>query len=98
MYQQEHNTSFSELPPFDPEEPVRTTNTLYSSSSGRRRLNQYVRGEKIGKGKHGDVYACRTEDTDGYAMASSGFFYSANARVMTASTGRESSAEDQSPR
>ncbi|PPQ97382.1 hypothetical protein CVT26_006616 [Gymnopilus dilepis] len=53
MYEPD-DTPWSELPPFDPEEPVRTTDTLHSSSS-RRQLNQYIRGDKIGKGKHGDA-------------------------------------------
>ncbi|KAF8897022.1 kinase-like domain-containing protein [Gymnopilus junonius] len=79
MYQQQNDNSFPELPPFDPEEPARTTHTL---SSSRRRLNQYIRGEKIGKGKHGEVYACRTEDANAYTMASQIFFYHAVKAVL----------------
>lgn len=95
MYEPD-DTPWSELPPFDPEEPVRTTDTLHSSSS-RRQLNQYIRGDKIGKGKHGDVYACRTDDSNGFTMACPIFVDPANTRLMTGSTGCESSPEDQSP-
>jgi len=53
----------SQTPPFDPQQPVRTTTRL-ETSSRKKRLNQYHRGQKIGSGKHGDVYLC-TDERDG---------------------------------
>lgn len=61
------------IPLFDPRDLVRTTTTLQDPSNRRHQLNQYIRGEKIGKGKHGDVYICRDE-TGGYDLVSSSFF------------------------
>ncbi|KAF9049824.1 kinase-like domain-containing protein [Panaeolus papilionaceus] len=58
-----------DLPPFDPDDPIRTTISLQNSSQRRYRLNQYTRGEKCGKGKHGDVYICQDETRQGYCMA-----------------------------
>ena len=49
------------IPLFDPQDIVRTTTTLQDPLNRRYKLNQYVRGEKIGKGKHGDVYLCKDE-------------------------------------
>jgi len=53
----------SQAPLFDPLQPVRTTTRL-ETSSRKKRLNQYHRGQKIGSGKHGDVYLC-TDEKDG---------------------------------
>ncbi|PPQ79938.1 hypothetical protein CVT25_003010 [Psilocybe cyanescens] len=67
-----HSYYHSYLLPFDPKELARiTTNVERSSSgsSGPRTYNQYVRGEKIGKGKHGDVYVCRDQEIGGYELA-----------------------------
>jgi len=47
-----------DLPPVDPYDPVKITSTLRRSRSSNR-LNHYVRGVKVGKGKYGDVYICR---------------------------------------
>ncbi|KAF8161179.1 other/CAMKK/ELM protein kinase [Crassisporium funariophilum] len=55
--------------PFDPQDSVRTTTQLEHSSNRRRMLNQYTRGQKIGKGKHGDVYVCKDEAIAGYELA-----------------------------
>jgi serine/threonine protein kinase len=57
---QSASTEFEDqyLPPFDPRDPVKTTSTLRRSRSNNR-LNHYVRGLKVGKGKYGDVYICR---------------------------------------
>ena len=49
------------FPLFDPQDLVRTTTALEDPSNRHRKLNQYIRGEKIGKGKHGDVYICEDE-------------------------------------
>ena len=59
------------IPLFDPQDPVRTTTTLQDHPN-RRQLNQYIYGEKIGKGKHGDVYLCRDE-ASGYELVCSLF-------------------------
>ena len=60
------------IPLFDPQDLVRTTTTLQGHSN-RRKLNQYIRGEKIGKGKHGDVYICEDE-AGGYDLVCFSFF------------------------
>ena len=46
---------------FNPRDPVRTTTILEDPSNCRRKLNQYICGQKVGKGKHGDVYICQDE-------------------------------------
>ena len=61
------------IPLFDPQDLVRTTTTLQDHEN-RRQLNQYIYGEKIGKGKHGDVYLCKDEDT-GYELVCPSSFY-----------------------
>ncbi|KAF8967854.1 other/CAMKK/ELM protein kinase [Flammula alnicola] len=66
-FQRYQEAALPELPPFDPEEPVKITTTAHHSS--RRKLNQYTRGEKLGSGKHGDVYVCRDETSSGYDLA-----------------------------
>lgn len=61
------------VPLFDPQDLVRTTAILEDHSNRRRKLNQYTCGEKIGKGKHGDVYICQDE-AGGYKMVCFSFF------------------------
>uniref|UniRef100_A0A8H7Y4G9 Ribosome biogenesis protein tsr1 n=1 Tax=Psilocybe cubensis TaxID=181762 RepID=A0A8H7Y4G9_PSICU len=65
--------SYSQLPLFDPEDLPRITTEVVkynsSGSNGGRTYNQYLRGEKIGKGKHGDVYVCRDQEIAGYELA-----------------------------
>jgi hypothetical protein len=60
-----------DLHPFDPHDPVKITSTL-SRSRSNNRLNHYVRGAKVGKGKYGDVYICRDLNPGmwGYTMVS----------------------------
>ncbi|KAF8236473.1 kinase-like protein [Tricholoma matsutake] len=49
-------------------EPVRLTS--YLTLEGRRRkINQYLRGDRIGKGQHGEVFLCTDEDANGREMA-----------------------------
>ncbi|TFK44794.1 kinase-like domain-containing protein [Crucibulum laeve] len=55
-------------PPFDPQEPVRTTTHL-ELSNRRHKINQYKRGARIGKGKHGEVYLCEDESDAGREVA-----------------------------
>jgi hypothetical protein len=57
------------IPLFNPQDPVKTTSILRDHPN-RRQLNQYIYGEKIGKGKHGDVYLCEDEDS-GYELVRS---------------------------
>jgi len=60
-----------ELPPFDPQEPARVSISLDSALDWREELNQYVLGNQLGKGKHGDVYVCRDSTVeDGYDLVS----------------------------
>ena len=59
------------IPLFDPQDLVKTTTTLQDHPN-RRQLNQYTCGEKIGKGKHGDVYLCKDE-ASGYELVCSSF-------------------------
>ena len=59
------------IPLFDPQDLVTTTTTL-EDHPNRRQLNQYICDEKIGKGKHGDVYHCRDE-ARGYELVCSSF-------------------------
>jgi hypothetical protein len=56
---------------FNSQDLVRTTTTLQDHPN-RRQLNQYICGEKIGKGKHGDVYLCKDE-ASGYELVCSSF-------------------------
>jgi len=58
---------------FHPQDLVRTTVVLDDFSNHRRKLNQYIRGEKIGRGKHGDVYICEVE-ASGYELVCFLFF------------------------
>ena len=37
---------------------VQFTDRLEKPSHRRKRLNQYLRGDRIGKGRHGEVYLC----------------------------------------
>lgn len=37
---------------------VQFTDRLDKPSHRRKRLNQYLRGSRIGKGRHGEVYLC----------------------------------------
>jgi serine/threonine protein kinase len=36
----------------------------------RRKINQYLRGDRIGKGQHGEVFLCTNEDANGREMVS----------------------------
>ena len=50
-------------------QPVRLTS--YLTLDGRRRkVNQYLRGNRIGKGQHGEVFLCTDEDANGHEKAS----------------------------
>ncbi|EFI28144.1 other/CAMKK/ELM protein kinase [Coprinopsis cinerea okayama7 len=40
-------------------QPLIFTTRLHTRSSRRKKLNQYVKCERIGKGRHGEVYLCR---------------------------------------
>jgi len=55
-----------QLPPFDPQEPVRITDQL-DPINDRRKLNQYVRGERIGGSPNGDseIFACHYDSNSG---------------------------------
>ena len=55
-----------QLPPFDPQEPVRITDQL-DPLNDRRKLNQYVRGERIGGSPNGDseIFACHYDSNSG---------------------------------
>jgi serine/threonine protein kinase len=51
---------------------VRLTSCLGLTLEGRRRkINQYLRGDRIGKGQHGEVYLCTDEDANGHEMVKS---------------------------
>lgn len=41
---------------------VRTSTHLRNATDRRYRLNQYIRGARVGKGKHGEVFLCRDEE------------------------------------
>lgn len=70
------------LPPlFDPKDLVKTTTTLKDPSDCRHKLNQYICGEKIGKGKHGDVYICENE-TGGHKLVCFSFFLPAFVSIL----------------
>jgi serine/threonine protein kinase len=49
-------------------ENVQTTSQL--TTYRRRRVNQFIRGEKIGKGQHGEVFLCTEESSDGKQVVS----------------------------
>ncbi|KAF5380408.1 hypothetical protein D9615_004496 [Tricholomella constricta] len=55
----------SSLPP--EEDDVRVTSQL--KFDRRRKVNQYVRQERIGKGQHGEVFLCTDEDLAGREVA-----------------------------
>jgi len=62
-----------QLPPFDPQEPVRITDRL-DPNHDRRILNQYIRGERIGGGPNGpEVFACRDGSGSGYPLVKDSF-------------------------
>jgi hypothetical protein len=45
--------------------------TSYLTSEGqRRKINQYLRGDRIGKGQHGEVFLCKDEDAGGRELVS----------------------------
>ncbi|KXN85362.1 hypothetical protein AN958_11462 [Leucoagaricus sp. SymC.cos] len=48
--------------PFDPPEPVRITVELTTSGNYKRKINQYGKEARIGKGRHGEVYLCHLEE------------------------------------
>lgn len=48
--------------PFDPPEPVRITVELVTSGNRKRKINQYSKEARIGKGRHGEVYLCHMGD------------------------------------
>lgn len=48
--------------PFDPPESAHITMELSTSGKGKRRINQYSKDVRIGKGRHGEVYLCYVED------------------------------------
>ena len=45
-------------------ETVRVTSHL-ALEGRRRKVNQYLRGDRIGKGQHGEVFLCRDEVASG---------------------------------
>ncbi|RDB25022.1 Serine/threonine-protein kinase ssp1 [Hypsizygus marmoreus] len=47
-------------PPVAQDETVRITSQLYADR--RRKVNQYARQERIGKGQHGEVFLCTDEE------------------------------------
>lgn len=47
-----------------PARNVPMTCYLDKSSHRKRRLNQYLKGDRIGKGRHGEVFICRDTDHD----------------------------------
>jgi len=51
--------------PFDPPDPVKMTTKLAFRGD---RLNQYSKGNLIGKGIYGMVYICRDENENGYEL------------------------------
>lgn len=55
--------------PLEPFEPIQTTTCLRTANNRRRKLNQYSRGIKIGKGRHGDVYLCKDDNHNGLEVA-----------------------------
>ncbi|KAF7782625.1 hypothetical protein Agabi119p4_2001 [Agaricus bisporus var. burnettii] len=55
-------TSSARDSPFDPQEPVRMTVQLWTSGKGKRKINQYTKSSRIGKGRHGEVYLCNVDN------------------------------------
>ena len=52
-------------------DPVRLTSYLtLEGQARRRRINQYLRGDRIGKGQHGEVFLCTDEDGNRREMVS----------------------------
>jgi len=52
-------------------DPVRLTSYLtLEGQVKRRKINQYLRGDRIGKGQHGEVFLCTNEDINGREMVS----------------------------
>lgn len=49
-------------------EHVRITSHL--TTNHRRRVNQFIRGGKVGKGQHGEVFLCTDENNDGRQVVS----------------------------
>ncbi|KAF5354671.1 hypothetical protein D9756_005376 [Leucocoprinus leucothites] len=47
---------------FDPPEPARITVELTTSRNRKRKINQYWKDARIGKGRHGEVYLCHYEE------------------------------------
>ncbi|TFK20774.1 kinase-like protein [Coprinopsis marcescibilis] len=56
-------------PEFYPLEPIIFTNQLETTSTRKRRINQYLRGDKIGKGRHGEVYLCQDSQSNNREVA-----------------------------
>lgn len=44
------------------------------TSDRRKWINQYSRGERIGKGKHGDVFLCEDQQNGGRQLVSRSAF------------------------
>ena len=54
-------------------DPVRLTSYLSLEGQRRRKVNQYLRGDRIGKGQHGEVFLCTDEDMNGREMVCKSF-------------------------
>ncbi|KAF9451944.1 hypothetical protein P691DRAFT_756827 [Macrolepiota fuliginosa MF-IS2] len=50
-------------PPFDPPEAVRITVELMTSGNRKRKINQYIKEARIGKGRYGEVYLCHVGES-----------------------------------
>jgi hypothetical protein len=46
----------------DPHEPVRVTVQLWTAGKGKRKINQYSKRSRIGKGLQGEVYLCDVDN------------------------------------
>ncbi len=62
--------STQRVPPFDSSEPVRITVELTTSGNRKRKINQYSKQARIGKGRHGEVYLCHVDDNADRAVVS----------------------------
>ena len=49
---------------------VATVTRSLRTSERRKWINQYSRGERIGKGKHGDVFLCEDQENGGRQVVS----------------------------
>ncbi|KAF8633416.1 hypothetical protein AX17_004587 [Amanita inopinata Kibby_2008] len=64
MYQRLRSKNAVEL-----QEAVRMTSLAVQPSGQRKKVNQYIRGERIGKGKYGEVFLCEDQENWGRQMA-----------------------------